>query len=43
MWLGKDAPNGIFKQSEYPDYVYTGKIVDMKTSKLMYDILTMGV
>jgi hypothetical protein len=39
MWLGDKAPNGIFNQKDYPDFIYSGSVIDMKTSKLIYQIL----
>ena len=25
MWVGPDAPHGVFSPKDHPDYVYTGK------------------
>lgn len=40
MWLGNSAPNGIFKFSDYPNYVYKGIEVKMEVPKIIYQILT---
>ena len=40
MWLGPTAPNGIFEFSQYPDFIYEGSVLHMRTPELIYDILT---
>lgn len=40
MWLDENAPNGIFKHSSYPDYIYKGQKINMNVSKFIFDILT---
>lgn len=42
MWLGPDAPNGIFNPNDFPEYKYKGKQIEMQVSKLIYNILAGG-
>lgn len=40
MWLDSNAPNGIFKHSDYPNYIYKGLKVNLKVPEIIYKILT---
>jgi hypothetical protein len=39
MWLGKNAQQGVFKPNKKTEYI--GREVDLKVSKVIYEILTM--
>ena len=40
MWLGEDAPNGIFNAKDFPDFIYHGHLVELKVPQIIYQILT---
>jgi hypothetical protein len=39
MWLGPDAPHGVFEKASRPDVTYDGEAVPMIVDKRTYDIL----
>ena len=45
MWFGNetDAPHGVFTLSDNPHVKYHGNVLDLHTSKQIFDILTQGV
>jgi len=45
MWLGdqKEIPHGVFSLKKYPDIVYQGKQIPMKTDSLTFNVLVGGM